>query len=149
MIPSSNILAQALTVIHPMPVKYFQFTGRGVNDIGLDVSTYADPITVYGSVQAVNRSVYENLGLDWQKNYVNLFMKRLITDINRNQSGDQIEWMGRRFECKSETNWYNIDGWVEVLCVDIGAALPPKIAFVDPLSLFGFGRAFGRAFGNS
>ena len=149
LVPSSNLLNIALTVINPMPVTYFKFKDRTNNDIGLLVTSYEEGVVVYGSVQAVPRSVYEQFGLDFQKNYVSLWVRQSVIDINRNQSGDQIEWAGRRFECKSETNWYNMDGWTEVLCVDVGKALPKKVAFVDPLSLFGFGVAFGRAFGNS
>ncbi len=142
-VPGSNILAQAFRVIRPQPVKYFKWTGRTVNDIGLDVATYADPITLNGSVQAVGRNVYEQLGLDWQKNYINFYIKQRATDINRNQSGDQLEFCGRRYEAKSEANWFGIDGWVYILCVDIGPATIPVTLYVPPIPGIGYGSRYG------
>ena len=130
--PSSNLLAQALTVIKPSPIKFFKTLGRSSNDIGLLVSQYADPVTVMASVQAVARNVYEQFGLDFQKNYIQIWLQVGVIDINRDTSGDQVDWNCRRYECKSDDNWYNVDGWMSVMCVDIGKALPIPVPFIPP-----------------
>ncbi|WP_197335302.1 phage collar protein [Ralstonia solanacearum] len=66
MIPGSNLLGLALSVIGKQRVEYFRYIGRKTNDIGDDVSVYADPVPMFGSVQAVDRNMYQYLGLDFQ-----------------------------------------------------------------------------------
>ncbi len=117
MIPGSNILRQALTVIAAQPVAYYQATGRTANDVGQYVTTYASPITLYGSFQPVPRSLYQIYGLDLQKSYYNFYVSKNVIDVTRNVSGDQLVFNNQRFQCESNTDWYVIDGWKGILCV--------------------------------
>ena len=123
MIPGSNILNAALTVIAATPVTYYVNTGRVTNEIGQDVASFAAPITVYGSLQAVPRDKYEYMGLDLQKNYVYFYTSKTVTDLQRDKSGDRFEYNGHLFQCESETDWHFIDGWCSVLCVNITEGL--------------------------
>lgn len=147
MIPGSNLLAQALTVITPSECLLYSQTGRTLNSIGQWVSTYADPVAVLASVQAVPRSVYKMMGLDWQKSYVQFYSVDLIQDLARDRSGDMLEWNGRRYEIQSKNDWRPMDGWSGIVGVDVGeavGALPlfPLSATEEDLILFGFdGRA--------
>lgn len=127
MIPGSNILNMAMSVIATQAVDYYAYAYRTVNDIGLDVAGYQDPVTIYGSVQAVPRSVYQERGLDLQKNYVNFFVRSDAIDLHRDTSGDQFRYSGKVFQLISTTNWYGQDGWVEVLCVEIGNPPVPSV----------------------
>lgn len=90
MIPGSNLLNMALSVIAPQKFTYYAFVSRKTGINGLDVATYASPMRVRGSVQPVPRSMYETLGLNLQKTYVNIFIARNIVDLNRDVSGDYI-----------------------------------------------------------
>jgi len=125
-IPGSNLLALALTVIASTPVQYFQFQSTATGPTGLETATYAAPVTIpKGSVQPVDRSRYSAYGLDWEKSYVAWFVPKLAaSSITRNpdNSGDVIECNGRRYQLMSGTNWYNIDGWMSLLGIDIGPA---------------------------
>lgn len=118
-IPGSNILNQALRVIAAQNFSYFAFTGRATNDTGLIVATYARAVSVKGSWQPVPRSMYEVLGLDLQKNYANAYVRQDIIDVERDVSGDQFSFNGQRYQCESATKWEPIDGWVQVLCVQV------------------------------
>lgn len=131
MIPGSNLLAQALTVITPTQCLLFAQTGRALNSVGQWVSTYADAVTIWASVQAVPRSVYKMMGLDWQKSYVQFYSVSLIEDLARDRSGDLMEWNGRRYEIESKNDWQPIDGWAGIVGVDIG---PAVIQCLYPLS---------------
>lgn len=124
MIPGSNLLNMALTVIRPQTIQFFAFTGRATNAIGLDEATYAAPVAVRGSVQPVPRSQYQRMGLDYNKRYVNLYASTDIDDLARDTAGDQIEFNGRRYEIMGEDDWFPQDGWNGTLAVDIGAATP-------------------------
>jgi hypothetical protein len=121
-IPGSNILKMALTVIAQQSVQYFRFTGRVNNDIGNFINAYADPVILRGSWQFIPRRLYVGMGLDLQKTYVNFYTPNNVADIQRGAAGDQLVFDSRKYQVESLTPWLAQDGWVCALCVDIGAA---------------------------
>lgn len=123
MIPGRNLLAMALQLIEPQPVEYFKFNKRDLNANREFVNTY-DPgvIVEEGSVQAVDRRLYQQLGLDMQKDYVFWITTQDALPIERSRAPDRIHWDGRRYEVESVTRWQAQDGWNRALCVDVGPA---------------------------
>ncbi len=119
MIPGSNILNLALSVIQKQSFTYFAFKARTLNAIGFNVAEYKPGIPAKGSVQPIPRNLYQASGLDFQRNYFNFFLSKGIIDIARDVSGDQFEYNGLRFQCLSKTDWYAADGWDQVLCVQV------------------------------
>lgn len=122
MIPSSNLYKQAIRLIGRTKINYYKFTGRTINEIGYDVSTYVGPQELLASVQAVPRNVYQIYGLDFQKKYWMVYIDENLLDIERDVSGDQIIFQNRQIQCMSATDWFGIDGWKSLLCVDTGPA---------------------------
>lgn len=118
-VPSSNLLVSALTVIKPQEFTYRRFTGRALNDIGLYVSTYAAPQTLKGSIQSVPRSVYNELGLDWKKKYLSVYCSDMIDGIDRDTSGDLIEFNNLTWQALSEGGWQPIDNWAGILFIQV------------------------------
>lgn len=120
-VPGSNLLLEALDMIESQPVSYAQYTSRAANAAGIYITTLAAPVAVnVGSVQAVPRSRFEVLGLDYTKNYVTWFVPRAVIGIARDAAGDQITYAGQTYQVESLTNWMAQDGWVAALCVQIG-----------------------------
>lgn len=119
MTPGSNLLAQALTVIAPQPADYYAETGRSPNAAGQYVTTYADAITVYGSIQPVPRTLYEAYALDMSKNYIMFYTTRTIDDVFRGRSGDQLSFNGKRWQVESSNDWVAVDGWNALLCIEV------------------------------
>lgn len=120
-VPSSNLLAQALGVIQPVPFVLVKDTGRTLNSVGIWVTEYdTDPVEIYGSIQAVQRSLYNQLGLDMQKNYITIYASADLMDVSRDRAGDRVHWDGKQWQVLSQMPWKAIDGWVSVLAVDIG-----------------------------
>lgn len=126
MIPGSNILLQAMRLIKPTTVQYFRTTGRTQNTARQWVPSFADPIALQASVQAVNRASYENLGLDFQKNYIKIFAAIDAVDIERDSSGDRFIFNGRFYQMDSQNSWFAIDGWMSCLAIDVGPATGAK-----------------------
>lgn len=118
-VPGSNLLKKALTVIAKQGFQYYQFQTRSPNAVGQDVAAYYPPVPGRGSVQPVPRNLYQAYGLDLQKNYMNFYMPQDVIDIERDVSGDQIKFNCKTFQCLSKTDWYGIDGWIQVLAVEI------------------------------
>lgn len=120
MIPGQNLLNMTLRVIAQQTVQYYRFVSRSLNAVGQDIAVYASVITIVGSWQAVPRNLYITLGLDLQKDYYTFYTSNNVLDVTRDVSGDQIVFMGRRYQIESGNDWYQMDGWKGLLCIDLG-----------------------------
>ena len=115
----SNLLKKALKLIPSENYLYYQFLGETVNELGISVPTYADPITITGSVQSPENSMYNQLGLSLDKNY-KIFYGAISINGNETQSQpDRFLYDGRLFETVKNTNWFNYDGWSGVLAIEV------------------------------
>lgn len=127
MIPGSNLLNTALTVIAKQTVFYYRSLSRVQNDVGQWVTTYATGIKLQGSFQAIPKNLYQAYGLDLQKTYFTFYTSNPVKDVARDTSPDIITYKGDRYQCESNNDWYKIDGWRGVLCVLLnpGSDTPP------------------------
>lgn len=114
MVPGSNLLQQALRVIKPIDIIYERYAGRTETRGGSFVSSYFPPVTISASVQAVDRSRYENLGLVFGRKYVMIFSSTDMQSIVRDESPDRYTLPdGRTYTAVSDTDWFGLDGaWV-------------------------------------
>jgi hypothetical protein len=119
MIPGSNLLNMALTIIAKQTIQYYKFLSRSENSIGQDVTVYDTAVNIVGSWQPVPRNLYQVYGLDLQKDYFTFYTSNDLLDISRDVSGDQVAFNGVRYQCESNTDWYQLDGWKGILCVGI------------------------------
>lgn len=124
MIPGINLLGCALQMIASQSVMYFADAGRTKQPNGVFFTTYAAPVEIdVGSVQSVDRSKYQALGLDFTKTYFNWFVpNQLVTTIQRAKSGDVIEWNGMRLQLLNGIDWNAQDEWGMATGVVIGPA---------------------------
>lgn len=109
-----------LTLIAKQSVVYYRFESRAQNSVGQDITTYEQPVILYGSFQAVPRKEYYLYGLDLQKNYSTFYTSNNIIDVTRDVSGDQLVYNEVRYQVESNNDWYAQDGWKGVLCVSMG-----------------------------
>jgi hypothetical protein len=119
MIPGSDILDEAFGCIDTNTIQYIKYIDRTLNDVGQWVSTYQAPIDFEASVQAVNRKTYNQLGLDFQKNYINVFFSVNAVDLDRGVTGDRVQINQKLYQIENLSDWYAMDGWVEALCVEV------------------------------
>lgn len=125
MTPGSNLFLRASRLIRRMSIDYFQYSGRIKNEARQWVSSFGPAITIQASVQSVPRSRYQNLGLDFNKKYINVFAAIDAIDLQRDSSGDQFAYGGEVYQIEAETSWFLADGWVECLAVKIGRGTQP------------------------
>lgn len=117
-----NLLNVALSVVGRQSFNYIAFTSRTPNAVGQDVATYAAPVALTGSVQPVPRSLYQQYGLDFQRDYLIFYVSQNAIDVTRDVSGDQMQFNGNLYQCVSETDWFPMNGWTAILCVKILAS---------------------------
>lgn len=118
-IPGSNLLNRALSVIKPDNVTYRKFKRRTTNSVGIYVEEYESDVEVKASVQAVSNYVYKELGLDFQKAYVRIYISVDVIDLSRDVSGDRFIIFGNTYQLMSSGMWFPIDGWVGLTAVQI------------------------------
>ncbi|MDE2100256.1 MAG: hypothetical protein KGL39_23600 [Patescibacteria group bacterium] len=118
-IPGANLLNMALRLVAKQTFQYMPYVSRTLQGNGVYLSTYGQSRVISGSVQAIPRNLYQQYGLDFQRNYVNFFVPQGIIDIGRNVAGDKIIYQNVTYECLSNTNWKAQDGWTSVLAIQV------------------------------
>lgn len=114
-----NLLNKALSVVPQQTFNYLAFVSRTPNSVGQDVATYAAPRCMRGSVQPIRRNLYQQYGLDFQRDYLTFYVSKNAIDVGRDVSGDQMQFNGNTYQCVSETDWFPMNGWTSILCVRI------------------------------
>jgi hypothetical protein len=111
----------ASSIIGLQSVTWKKYVSRTINDVGKYVSVYDAGTTIKASVQPVSRSVYEQNGLDLQKNYINIYTAEPMVDLKRDHSSDRILYNGGTYQLPSnQGDWFAVDGWNAYLAVQIG-----------------------------
>lgn len=87
--------------------------------MGKDVPVFEEPITLTGSIQAVSNKMYEQLGLDLDKNYKTVFCSALMQSIAEEIQPDRIIYENRTYELVENKNWYETNGWTKALMVEL------------------------------
>jgi len=118
-VPGSNLLAMAMGLIGQQSVLWLRYAGMTTNTAGLQQPTWAAPVAITGSVQPVDTSLLQQLGLDWTRNYVTFYAPANFKEVDRDQSSDRIVYAGRTYQVLSGTTWYAQDGWEKVICVEV------------------------------
>ena len=119
LVPGSNLLNMAFNLIARQTFSYIANLGRTTNDIGQYIQTYADPVTITGSLQPFPRSLFQQYGLDFNKDYVTFFIPQSAVDVERNFSGDEFVFNSIKYQALFKTNWFQIDGWIGIVCVKV------------------------------
>lgn len=119
-VPGSDLLADAFNCIETVEVEILRQGPRVKNRAGQYVTDYPFPPEPWqASVQAVNRSTYLQNGLDFTKNYVNIYLSADVQDVERNKTGDKVLFRGRTYEVVGNLDWFELDGWIGLLCVEL------------------------------
>ena len=120
-VPGQNLLRMAFQIIAQQTLQYYQFASRALNSVGQDVTVYAAPVNMLGSWQPIPRNLYQSYGLDLQRDYFTFYTSNNVLDITRDVSGDQVAFRSRRYQVQSANDWFQLDGWKAIVCVDLGA----------------------------
>lgn len=115
----TNILNRALKLIPGETFIYYQYLGESINEMGIKNPLYADGITVQGSVQSPENSVYQQMGLSLDKNYKMFYGSLDIKGNALQPQPDRFEYNGATFEVVKNAHWFIYDGWCGVLAVEI------------------------------
>lgn len=114
-----NLLNLALTVIPSQTVSWMRFESYIDQPNGQQSPQFYAPYTVVGSFQPVQRANFQNLGLDFNKEYVQFRTSSPAQDMGRDIAGDRFIFAGATYQVMSKTDWQNVNGWTNELAVKI------------------------------
>lgn len=114
-----NLLNQALTIIPKQKFTFCKYKSNTINDIGIKVDVYETGIDFEGSVQAIDSKMYQELGLDFSKKYIQIYSSLNIQNVTQNQeTPDRIVWNNKNYLVTNCSDWYVQDGWTNIIAVE-------------------------------
>ena len=123
-----NVLAPAMNATACLgcnkQFEFLKYIETTIDDMGRDVPVFADPVLMTGSIQAVPNKMYEQMGLQLDKNYKTVFSLALIQSIAENIQPDRIVYNGLTFEVVENKNWYETNGYTKILVVELKELRP-------------------------
>ncbi len=117
-----NLLATVQTVIGNQSFQVEPWITSDINDIGYNVDQYGPLITYRGNIQPVDRDIYKELGLDFSKNYIEIYSVSYIDTLNRDDGGDRIHWNSNIYKADPLSRWAEADNYCIVRAVQINNA---------------------------
>ena len=114
-----NLLKAALEFIPKQSFKYMKYLGNKINDFGISVPEYSDPVEIKGSVQSVELSLYSQLGLDMAQNYRQIYVSEDICGNEKQPQPDRFIIENSTWEIVKNAPWFKYNGWCGALVVEI------------------------------
>jgi hypothetical protein len=96
-----------------------QQTASGITN-GILVTQFEPGVIISsGSVQAVSPTHIEQAGLDVSRRHIEWFVSLDVLGVERDASGDEIEWDSKRWKVITPEKWVVQDGWCAVICQEV------------------------------
>jgi len=121
MTPGANLLSVAAQLITMQSLGHLAYASRTVNEAGDFVTVYAAPVAIVGSLQPVQKNLYQELGLNFSKSYFTLHTSADVRPLARDREGDRVTYAGRTYLCESDLDWRGGDGWRKLLMGEVFA----------------------------
>lgn len=121
MTPGSNLLGLALRAIRPQTIPLRRFTSRDENAAGDTVAVFAAAVDMQGSMQPVDKQLYQRLGLNFAKNYSTLWVFGDVQPVARDRDGDIVLFGGKTWQCESDRDWSGVGEYRKIMCVEVQA----------------------------
>lgn len=114
-----NLLNVAASVIPQQTVQWTRWVSREQDARGRWVDTYAEPVDVTGSFQAVEARTAKEMGFDTDKKYASLHTSHDMRDAQRGTAPDRITYGGETYDLVGDNDWFAQDGWKQLYMVRV------------------------------
>ena len=114
----NNLLASALSIIPRVPFQVQKFDTEAINDLGYKVPVFSAQIDALGIVEAVDNATYQQLGLEFGKNYIQVWGELEMLGLDKQEIADRIIFNGKTFNVVKSTDWLFYNGWSSVIAVE-------------------------------
>lgn len=89
-----------------------------INDIGYEVPAIKFQADYIGSVQAVSNKMYEQMGLDLNKNYKLVYCPELILSLAEKEITGRVIYNDRTWDIIENQNWWETNGFTKFIMVE-------------------------------
>lgn len=118
-----NLLGVTQSVIGRQAYDYVQWLGRTTNDQGYEIDEWADPVPRQAGIYPMSRETIREMGLEFEKQYIQIFDTELIGLLSRGSNADKIIFNGGEWRALPTSNdWFPSGGWGQVIAVRLGDA---------------------------
>lgn len=114
-----NLQALASSVIPQQTVLHHRFVGNVTNDMGYNVPTYALPVAITGSFQAMTAQDAAKLGLSIRQVNATFYTSADIALAGEGTQPDRIEYGEKLYEVIGVTDFKAQDGWAQYVLVAV------------------------------
>ena len=118
-----SLLSQALSQHKKTKAVWYPMKERTLDDRGVYVNTYCDPVTIYGSFQPMIMATIKAMGLDLTKQYYVMYTSNPVLPLV-SKSPDRMVIECREFEVLGVMDWYGTSGWREIHLVELFGDAP-------------------------
>ena len=101
------------------PFQFLKYKGATIDPMGRDVPEFEDAVALTGSLQPVSNKMYEQLGLDLNKNYIVIYCPALMQSVAQKPQPDRIVFQNRTYELVEDKDWYVSNGWTRAIAVEL------------------------------
>jgi hypothetical protein len=115
----SNLLIEAHSLIPYESAVYFKWLKSEKNSNLLMKNEFAQGKKTKVKINAVKSGLVRELGLDYKKNHRMLYSVPKVSGLSRVNSGDQLEFEGKRWKVETQTGWFATAGWDSFVMVEI------------------------------
>lgn len=116
---NNNLLKAAQRLIPMQSFKYLKYLGNDINEFGISVPVYDEPVDVKGNIQVVAASLYEAYGLDFSKNYRQVYSSLEVSGNEIQEQPDRFLFEDKVWEVVNNSSWYKFNGWSGTLVVEV------------------------------
>lgn len=111
-----NVYGMAIGLIGNDEIYLKRFNSNTTNAVGQEIPSYDEPIQIGGQFQAIESTLYSQLGLDIDKVYRVLYTDENIKMLD-DSSSDRIVYDEDEYQALKKSDWFSYNGWVGVVCV--------------------------------
>lgn len=114
-----NLLNLALRLIPAMTVQYRIFSGSTLNEYGIEVNSYLEPIIVRNAhIQPLKAEMYADYALQPSQNVKVCYIPADVSGTINKSTNDIIIYNNKKFNIVNTHDWYNYDGWNKLIIVE-------------------------------
>ena len=90
-----------------------------INNLGFEIPVIDFQAEYTGSVQAISNKMYEQMGLDLNKNYKLVYCPHLIKSLAEKDHTGKILYNGSEWYIVENQNWWESNGFTKFIMVEI------------------------------
>lgn len=100
-------------------IEYDEQTETEINELGFEVPVISFQAEYTGSIQAVSNKMFEQMGLDLNKNYKLVYCPQLVQSLAEKDVTGQVLYNNRTWDVIENQNWWETNGFTKFIMVEI------------------------------